>query len=444
MRRYLIPALLALPLMTACFSTVDDNAAAIDPTTATTLHVTTRAATGEIVYPVLVMAYDSNGQLQGQQTLQDASADIHLQLTEGVYHITALSGQGGYIEPKDYDKKSNALTIPATGYATSPLMMGGADVMLGTGNASVSLTLSYRVASLALSLAEVPADVTAVSVGVSQQYGAIDMGGALSGQATATVPCAKHEGLWQSPTFYVLPGAGSTTTLTISFTSPSGQVSYGYELGEALLAAVPYRIQGTYVESTAPYITGVLTMEGWQDERSLSFDFGSGVSQPGGGMVVNVPTVTVSALPEACSIWQGHVVALTDNVTSTSADLLLLSLSEFTGIHSPKAEGYANEMSNVAAAYAEDEMRDWSVPTVAQARDLRAAYAGDYEELNAVLSTQGADAIDVYTSGNNNARFLCEQGNKTFNWAKSGSITTAGTSVKYRLRLVKVVHVEVK
>lgn len=396
---------------------------------------------GEISYPVLVMAYDDAGALQGQQTLQSASDDIRLQLNEGIYHITAVSGQGSYVEPKDYSLKQNSLSVTTAGYAEAPLMMGGADVMLGSQNASVSLVLSYRVASLSLSLAEVPADVTAVSV--SPQYGAIDMGGTLSGSATANVQCAKSGDVWASPTFYVLPGSGSTTTLTISFTSEDGQRSYGYELSEALQSAVPYRINGTYVESTAPYITGVLTMEGWQEVRAVNFDFGNGIHQ-GGGTVVNVPTVKVSAIPEACSVWDGHVVALVDNATETSADLLLLSLSEFTNIHSPKAQGYESEMSATAAAYGEDAMRDWSVPTEAQARALRAEYAGEYEALNDVLASQGADLVDVYSSGNNNARFLCEQGTKTFNWAKSGSITTAGTSVKYRLRLVKVVHVELK
>lgn len=443
MRYRLLPLLPALSLFTSCFSPVDENAADLPSSSATTLHVTTRAAMGEISYPVLVMAYDDAGALQGQQTLQSASDDIRLQLNEGIYHITAVSGQGSYVEPKDYSLKQNSLSVTTAGYAEAPLMMGGADVMLGSQNASVSLVLSYRVASLSLSLAEVPADVTAVSVSVSPQYGAIDMGGTLSGSATANVQCAKSGDVWASPTFYVLPGSGSTTTLTISFTSEDGQRSYGYELSEALQSAVPYRINGTYVESTAPYITGVLTMEGWQEERAVNFDFGNGIHQ-GGGTVVNVPTVKVSAIPEACSVWDGHVVALVDNVTETSADLLLLSLSEFTNIHSPKAQGYESEMSATAAAYGEDAMRDWSVPTEAQARALRAEYAGEYEALNDVLGSQGADLVDVYSSGNNNARFLCEQGTKTFNWAKSGSITTAGTSVKYRLRLVKVVHVELK
>lgn len=444
MKQSTLWALAASTLLTACFPVAQNADDDLLSSSATNLRVSTRAASGELTYPVLVMAYDDSGALRGEQTLQSSSDEIRLQLGEGIYHITALSGQSAYVAPKSYDLKSATLGMPTAGYAQQPLMIGGADVMLGGGNAAVSLVLSYRVASLSLSLAEVPADVTAVSVGVSQQYGAIDMTGALSSSSTANVACEQKDGLWQSQTFYLLPGAGSTTTLTISLTSPAGQVSYGYELSEALQAAVPYVINGTYVESTAPYITGVLTMEGWKEERTLSFDFGSGISHGGGGTVVNVPTIPVSAIPAQCSVWNGHVVALVDNATDTSADLLLLSLSEFTGIHSPKAQGYETEMSATTSAYAEDALRDWTVPTEAQARALRGQYAGDYDDLNAVIATQGGELIAEYASGNNNARFLCEQGTKTFNWAKSGSITTAGTSVKYRLRLVKQVHVEVK
>lgn len=432
--------MLSLSLLTACFSPVEENTQVLDKPEAS-LHVTTRAATGQIAYPVLVMAYDDSGALQGQQTLQSEGDDISLQLNEGIYHITAVSGYGSYAEPKNYEQRSATIGMPKVGYATSPLMMGGADVMLGSGNASVSLVLSYRVASVSLSLADVPADVTAVTVGVSQQYGAIDMGGSLSGSATATVPCAKVGAKWSSSAFYVLPGAGSNTTLTISLSSPEGQVSYGYELSEALQAAVPYVIDGSYVESTAPYITGMLTMEGWQAERTINFDFGNGVHQ-GSGSVVNVPTLKVDAIPSACSLWNGHVVALVENATASSADLLLLAMAEYTGIYSPKASGHESDMKATASVYAENELHDWSVPTEAQARALRTAYAGKYDDLNAVIGA--GHPIDVYTSGSSNSRFLCEMGNKTFNWAESGSITTAGSSVKYRLRLVKTVHVVVK
>lgn len=438
---------LGLPLgmsalcMTSCFAPAEEDVAAVEDARAT-LHVTTRSATGVLEYPVMILAYSDAGSLCGQQTLTSEADDIRLQLSEGIYHITAMAGYDAYAMPKSLEQKSATIGMPASGYAAAPLMMGGADIMLGSSNASVSLTLSYRVASVTLALSDVPEGVTAVSVGVSQQYGAMDMGGSLSGTATANVPCTLTDGVWTSETFYVLPGSGSTTTLTLSLTDADGQVSYGYELGEALQAAVPYVISGTYVESTAPYITGVLTMEGWQEERAVSFDFGSGVSHSSGGTVVEVPTFKVDAIPEPCSLWDGHVVALVDNATDSSADLLLLARDEYTDIYSPKAQGHEADMQAKAANYDEEGLRGWSVPTEAQARALRKEYAGEYEALNAVIG-DGAP-IAEYTSGNNNARFLCEQGTKTFNWAKSGSITTAGTSVRYRLRLVKVVHVETK
>lgn len=431
-------ALAALPMLSGCFSPAEEVA---ETSAATTLHVTTRAASGEISYPVQILAYDDNGELQGKQTLQSANDDIQLHLDGGLYHITALSGQGAYVEPKDYKKKSATLGIPAEGYARSPLMIGGADVLLGTTNASVSLVLSYRVASLSLSLKEVPADVTNVAIGISQQYGAIDMGGTLSGSASATVQCTRQAGIWQSPTVYVLPGVGTATTLTLSLTRAEGQVSYGYELGDVLQAAVPYKIEGTYVESTAPYITGMLTMEGWQPEQQLTFSFGNGLHNDG-NTSTSVPTVRVDKIPAPGSVWNGHVVALVDNATATGADLLLLSLSEFDNVHSPNAEGYESEMQNIATSYGEDAISDWTVPSEAQARALRTAYAGDLDGINAVIESQDGVALAVYTT-NGNARFLCERGTKTFNWAKNGSITTAGTSVKYRLRLVKTIHAEV-
>lgn len=429
--------------LTSCFSPAEDNADAIDESAATTrLKVTTRAASGEVTYPILVMAYDESGALKGEQTINSESDEISLKLSEGAYHITALSGQGNYTEPSSYNQQSALINIPTAGYASSPLMMGGADVLLTRASAKVNVVMTYRVASLSLSLESVPEDVTAVSVGVSQQYKAIDMSGTFSGSSTANVKCTKTGNVWTSEQVYLLPGAGSSTTLTLSLTNAEGQTSYSYELSEPLMAAVPYTIKGTYVESTAPYITGVITIEGWQDERSIDFEFGSGSSSGSG---TTTPTNDVAAIPEQGSIWEGHIAALVENATATEADVLLLGLHEMRNVFAPAAEGHETQMQDSVQAYFENDLKDWSVPSEEQARALKKQYGGNFDELNELIKDNLplADTLSVSTSSSN-ARYLCEEGTKTFNFAANGSITSAGTSTKYRLRLVKKIHVVVK
>ena len=438
---YLALILMSALALTSCFSPAEDNADVIDDSTATTrLKVTTRAASGEVTYPILVMAYDESGALKGEQTINSESEEISLKLSEGAYHITALAGQGNYTEPSSYNQQSALINIPTAGYASSPLMMGGADVLLTSASAKVNVVMTYRVASVSLSLESVPEDVTAVSVGVSQQYKAIDMSGTFSGSSTANVKCTKTGDVWTSEQVYLLPGAGSSTTLTLSLTNAEGQTSYSYELSEPLMAAVPYTIKGTYVESTAPYITGVITIEGWQEERSFDFEFGSG-SSSGSGTVT--PTNDVAAIPEPSSVWNGHIVALVDNATSTEADVLLLGLREMKNVFAPAAEGHETQMQDSVHAYFENDLKDWSVPSEEQARALKKQYGGNFDELNLLIEQQQGDTLHVYTSSSN-ARYLCEEGTKTFNFAENGSITSAGTSTKYRLRLVKKIHVVVK
>ncbi len=361
--------------------------------------------------------------------------------SEGAYHITALSGQGSYTEPSSYNQQSALINIPAAGYAQSPLMMGGADVLLTSASAKVNVVMTYRVASLSLSLASVPEDVSAVNVGVSQQYKAIDMSGTFSGSSTANVKCTKTGDVWTSEQVYLLPGAGSSTTLTLSLTNAEGQTSYSYELSEPLEAAVPYTIKGTYVESTAPYITGVITIEGWQEERSFDFEFGSGSSS--GGSSSTTAYYEVESLPVEGQDWKGHLAALVENANEREADVLLLGLHEMINVYAPAAEGHETQMQDSVKAYIENDLKDWAVPTEEQARALKKMYGGNYEELNLVINRLKGDEINVYTSSSN-ARYLCEEGTKTFNFAENGSITSAGTSVKYRLRLVKKIHVIVK
>lgn len=436
---YLALLPLASLLLAGCFSPVQDAAEDLETTTKTTLKVTTRAATGDIPYPVLVLAYDADGNLKGQQTLKETGDNISLKLAEGVYHISAVAGQSAYTSPASYDVSSSQISIPTKGYADAPLMLGGADVVLTSASAQVSVVLTYRVASLNLSLKEVPSDVTAVSVGISQQYGAITMTGAQVGKSTANVPCTLKSGVWTSDKVYLMPGAGTTTTLTLSLTNAAGQTSYSYELGEALAAAVPYNIVGTYVESTEPYITGVITIEGWQEERSIDFDFGSGSAS--GGTSTTVPSVDVSSLPAPGSVWNGHIVALVENASEDEEDVLLLAKEEQINVYSPIAPNHENDMESLAAAYNEGTLTGWSVPTEAEARQLKSAYAGNYDDLNGLIENLGGMLISTYSTANN-ARFLCEGGTKTFNFAATGSINNAGATVKYRLRLVKRVHVK--
>lgn len=438
-KRGMIPAALAMTgLLCGCFEQAAEDNEIIQSGEQTQLKVTTRAAQGEVSYPVQILAYDAVGNMAGQQTLTADDQNIRLQLSAGRYHITAISGESSYVAPKNHDTQSAIISIPTDGYATQPLMLGGADVTLGDTPAEVSLVLTYRVAEVELSLSDVPAEVTGVTVSVGTQYNSVDMGGMLSGKNTASLTCTKANGVWKSPTAYLMPGAGQTTTLTLTLVKPEGQTSYSYELGEALEAAVPYRIEGHFVEADVPYITGVLTVEGWQQERTLTFDFGNG-SQCGGSQGTTIPTVTVSSLPQLGQSWNGHVVALVENATATEADLLLWGLTEYNNVYAPAASGHSTDMQALVNAYQESGLDAWSVPTADQARSLRKEYGGKFDDLNAVIEALGGDLITVSTQSNN-ARYLCEEGTKTFNFAESGSITSAGTSVKYRLRLVKAIH----
>lgn len=440
--------LAALLMLTGCFAPVADSEALIDPTEGTTsLKVTTRAAMGEVAYPVEILAYDISGELKARQTIENANQSIKLQLNDGQYHITALSGQGSYEAPGSYNLKSSTLGIPSAGTASEPLLMGGADVSLSGASASVSLVMTYRVASLGITLAEVPAEVTSVTVGVSQQYGAIDMAGAYSGTSTASISCHRSGALWRSDIVYLMPGMGASTTLTLTLVNPQGQVSYSYELSEPLEAAVPYRMEGTYVESSAPYIAGVLTVEGWKSERTINFDFGSGSNNNGGGGgIIEVPTVQGTAIPAAGDAWDGHVVALVEPTAANEADLLLLSLHEEWDVYAPAAEGHEQEMWQLTAAYSEGALSGWSVPSKDEASLLKKRYGGAFEDLNNTIELLGGEAIPNPESltTSNNSRYLCEEGTKSFKFAESSSITTVGKKVKYRLRLVKKVHLIVK
>lgn len=166
----------------------------------------------------------------------------------------------------------------------------------------------------------------------------------------------------------------------------------------------------------------------------------SGAGQDGGGSTDagqdgGDGSWAVTALPRAGSRWEGHVVALVTQTSGTEAEVLLLALRDFTDVYAPAAAGHEQDALQLMATYTEAGLCGWEIPTEAQARALRTEYAGRYEALNAAIGSEG-DALQVYDSGRN-ARWLCEAGTKTYNWAKNGSVTRAGATVRYRLRGVK-------
>lgn len=452
-KRLLIPILLGLfATFTSCFPAIEDvnEEMNTDSSTSkkTTLRLTTRSSTGEINYPVLVLAYDADGNKSAQQVLTSTEDQIKMNLAAGVYRVSAITGYQSYVEPKDYSAADAVISVPSSGFATSPLFVGSADVTLGDKAASVEVMMSIRSASLEVSLKDLPKTVTSVNVAIARQYGAYGLDGKYSSAIVARTDCSKNaDGIWTSEVMHVLPGTDAQTVLTITISDNDQQYSYGYTVNEPLAASTPYVLTGTYKggERVEHFdLSGMLTVESWKDPKALDFEFGEGASVDNSVTKDDVTTSETTSIPTALSIWNGHVVALVFNETVESADLLLISLREYTDVYSVKAADHEYDAINIAEAYVEGDLTGWHIPTSYEIQQIKAGYKDSYMSyLNRVIVQAGGTEIVQRDAKDEAIRYLCDNGLQAIGFVTGSNIGAAGKTVKYSLRLVKKVHVTV-
>lgn len=187
--------------------------------------------------------------------------------------------------------------------------------------------------------------------------------------------------------------------------------------------------------------------------------------------------IHVTTLPAPCTLWQGHVVVLVEPITVPEASpsgiqatvpgasapgpyqearIILLSKSEWSNL--PSALNATNPAAALAipATYSEGPLKDWRIPTAAEAKALKNTYAPSQptgsilggrasESLNALLTSIAAPTIQATDEKGNTIRYLCEDATRTFSFAPGTTISAAGTkSTNYHLRLVKTLRLKLQ
>lgn len=425
--------LISLLALTACekANLVDDEESPdVKPTGKTyKVNVMTRAATSsaDIIYPIRVQAADNAGTVVAQQQLSSASDELMLTLPTGNYTITAVSGSTEF----------------KNGYSDTPLLIGHSDVTISNANANVNIIMSYAVASIDFVLLNVPTTVTDVSVTLSQLYTSVSPLGVYGAAGSVTIPCTRgSNGQWTTAQRYVLPGASTTTVMSMTLKTPSGSEIYSVTYQSPLKAATPYHFAGTYTGTTTTdfSVTGSLHYEGWGSDVSGDFSFGPSADHEFGDAPAEATEVEVASLPSMGGVWDGHVVAYIEG-----NDALLISTQEWANLTSALYEDDPLVAKNIKNAYVEGRLSGWTIPTTEQARLLKTQWnSATYAELNSSLQAVGG--APIMTNINDKAvRYLCNDARSTFSFASNSSIIAAGTKVDtYRLRLVKTVHFKVK
>ena len=442
--------LTGVALLTACqkISLEDFNT----PTTESEVRILTRSASNvNISYPIYLYAFNiSSGKLQSSSTLKSESDTPVLNLGAGTYHLVAVAGIED-CEVPEQPTINSTITLPKDSLLQQPLQMGSADISVSK-STTVTITLYNPVTAINIALTDIPDDVSACHVSFSLMHNSISYGGKLSGTTVNTIELNKQaNNIWSAPLFYTLPSSNQQLTLSINCTSPQVSNTYGYIHNAQFAANTPYNIIGSYKSGFA--VNGILNLAGWNAPQEINFTFGAENNENSDDSNDDENDDTeedrdeyvVNSIPKVGTIWNNHFVATVLDATTSEAELILLSTTEWDGVTSATNAETPHMAANFAASYTEDGITNWSIPTRDEANLMRTAIGLDkLESINAVLKANNIPQLNVGESDKGESiRYLCDDATFTYVWDGT-SISKSGTKRTYNLRLIKRVKVVTK
>lgn len=426
--------------------------------------ITTRSTTAaEIEYPITLYAFrNSDGKFFKSVTI-NSSSDVQMLLPEGGYKIVAMAGISGLTLPTN-PLLTTDIGVPDVGLIDSPLQIGRVDVLVNNVATNVDINMAYQVARVNLSLTDIPENITSVSVSFSSMYESLTFNGTLSGSKTITMDLVnQNDGTWYAPVAYMLPGQTTQLTLSISMTDETSTNTYGYTHTTNLKAGTPYELVGSYKGEFI--VSGTITSEGWASTESIGFNFGPGAEEDntgsgntggsddnggagnegeggeGGNSDTSLDKIyEVDAIPNRWAKWEGHFVVGVTYTSSdnASADLLLMSLQEWTG----GLEVLRGNITYEEGATENNIQKEWHIPSKDELKRISIGISPqNLTSINTILANLGGVALT--SSG----KYICEDqslyvimvGDSTYPISNSNLNNT-----DYRLRLVKTVKVQLK
>lgn len=317
----------------------NDEEAFEDKDANSTLVIRTRAAqaegaegTAEISYPVNIYVFDDADKCVDLVQLASGDDELSLKLPEGSYGVYALAGTDA--ETYELLTKENAtkdaVVALKDGHMHGDVMTAKNNVKMAYGEENtLTLSLERKVMMLeSVTINNVPASVTAVTVSVSPLYENIKLDGTYdgdNGDYTANLTREGETNVWKSTGAVYLLEASGTATVKVSFTTGDNIHSYSYNCPKELKANYKVNINGTY-SSDGVELSGSLTGVEWAGTTDVTFSFDeSGESEtvvPGGDDDPSGEDAVTGTAPEVGKMYKGCYVLMKNDDTENTFTLM--------------------------------------------------------------------------------------------------------------------------
>lgn len=423
-----------------------------------TLNVRSGSDGSEVTYPIDVFIFDESGNLVNESIIESKENPLDVHLSAGNYTLSAFTGldKSFYTIPKSITNKTS-IVLPKDQACKTALQHGGCSFHIDK-KTTVSVHLSYIVTSLEFKFTNVPSDATSVEVGVSPSSTGFTLNGDYNSESAITrTVCQRQGDYWTAGPLYILPSQSDKTRLTLTVDRPSGSETLSYTYTSQLQAAQPYRFSGKYNEGVN--LNGTFEVEGWKPGIDVVFDFTENGEQEGGNdepgdngekggnedvggnddpgiqepTNTEIPTLYCSNIPAAGEFWNGFYVWKCNKETSTTANAILLSKTQWFNILASDGLALLDE-------YVDANLSHWRIFTKEEAHEFNEEFANTITTLNKLLRENDQDEFYFY----NKERYLCDDCKSAFNVSGKISLRAAGKTTKYYMRGIKDVKFIIK
>ena len=387
-----------------------------------------------IPLPYIIYVFNESNICTNQLIINNNEEDISLSLDPGKYTLKAFANAKTNIWtfPDQTSATSSSLIIPKNNVLLSNLCAGSFSVELKQNQkTSVDLSLIRKLSDLTIELNNIPLAATGVKVKISSLYTSLSLGGeTFEGSKDFNIALEKLEipGEWTVTNVPIFPSRDSQVNITIYIIIGEKTNSYSYT-ASAPQSNKQYYIKGSYTgeEENGTRLNIHFNLLPWDSPITINQDFGKKTEtndDPNNEEDNNKPQEPMK-LPAIGSIWNNTCVMAIKNITSTSAELLLMSINEWQGL-SPE-DAYIS-----ASSYIVSNITGWRIPTITDVTELSSNRQKiGISLLNSTLKEAGGDAISA------NAYYLCWNNEIYKKFRFSGTITDIGNTKQFRLRLIK-------
>ncbi len=395
------------------------------------LTIVTRAAGDQetVSYPVMVYVLNRNGKCVYTQTINQSEESVSTQLTSGTYQVLAIAGATGdkYALPSQDDVTAESVITLKEGSQHADLMTASGQVKIGR-NLQNTLTLSFerKVMQIGqITLSDIPAEATDVSVELWPLYGSLQLNGEYSDEdatGSAEIKLTRQaDGTWQhinGP--FLLPSSGKAS-LTVNMTLGGVTSSYTFNTNLTLQANSRINITGNYTGDAGMFaLSAVFTGAVWGEDTDITFSFGESGSQGDDGNNNDDGNNSSDTAPAKGTWYKDCYVFLSEtNGNSTTVTLVHKNEIDIDATGKTEAEVKA-EIEASLPSFNINGITGWRLPNETEAAQFPSVAMATSE-----VAEHGG------TPMNNSEHYYYETSNNLFAFMQVGFSNNLGRSYTY-------------